>query len=94
MAENITKQKLNAGAQLIDVRSPEEFQDGSYPGARNIPVGSLGNRMLEVGSKDKAVVVFCASGGRSSVAANMLKASGWVDVTNAGGLDDLEEAMK
>ncbi|MEI8095071.1 MAG: rhodanese-like domain-containing protein [Spirochaetales bacterium] len=94
MADNIIQQKVKAGATLIDVRSPDEFADGSYPGAKNIPVNTLPNRMAEVGAKDKAVVVFCASGGRSAVAMQMLKASGFADVTNAGGLEDLEGAMR
>lgn len=83
--------KIKAGAAVIDVRSPDEFADGAYPGARNIPVNSLPNRVGEVGPKDKPVVVYCASGGRSAVAQQILKANGFVDVTNAGGLEDMPE---
>lgn len=83
--------KIRAGAAVIDVRSPDEFADGAYPGARNIPVNVLTNRLAEVGAKDKPVVVYCASGGRSAVAQQILKASGFVDVTNAGGLEDMPE---
>jgi phage shock protein E len=81
--------KIQAGAAVIDVRSPDEFADGAYPGARNIPVNTLPHRLGDVGAKDKPVVVYCASGGRSAVAAQILKASGFVDVTNAGGLEDM-----
>lgn len=81
--------KIKAGAAIIDVRSPDEFADGAYPGARNIPVNSLLARLGEVGAKDKPVVVYCASGGRSAVAQAMLKANGFADVVNAGGLDDM-----
>jgi len=83
--------KIQAGAAVIDVRSPDEFADGAYPGARNIPVNTLPNRWAEVGPKDKPVVVYCASGGRSAVAQQMLKAQGFTDVTNAGGLEDMPE---
>ncbi|HOX48195.1 MAG TPA: rhodanese-like domain-containing protein [Spirochaetia bacterium] len=83
------KDKIKAGAAIIDVRTPDEFADGHYEGARNIPVNVLGNRLDEVGPKDKPVVLYCASGARSAMAAKMLKASGFADVTNAGGLDDM-----
>lgn len=83
--------KIQAGAAIIDVRSPDEFADGAYPGARNIPVSVLVNRLADVGPKDKPVVVYCASGGRSAVAQQILKANGFADVTNAGGLEDMPE---
>jgi len=83
--------KIQAGAAIIDVRSPDEFADGAYPGARNIPVNTLVNRLNDVGAKDKPVVVYCASGGRSAVAQQILKANGFADVTNAGGLEDMPE---
>ena len=91
MAQNPILSKIQAGAAVIDVRSPDEFADGAYPGAINIPVNSLPNRTAEVGPKDKPVVVYCASGGRSAVAQQILKATGFTDVTNAGGLEDMPE---
>jgi phage shock protein E len=83
--------KIQAGATILDVRSPDEFADGFYPGAKNIPVNQLVNRLADVGPKDKPLVVYCASGGRSAVATQILKANGFVDVTNAGGLEDMPE---
>jgi rhodanese-related sulfurtransferase len=83
--------KIRAGAAIIDVRSPDEFADGAYPGARNIPVSTLPHRWAEIGPKDGPVVVYCASGGRSAVAQQMLRAQGFTDVTNAGGLEDMPE---
>ncbi len=81
-------EKIKAGAVVVDVRTPEEFADGAYPGALNIPVQELGARAGEI-PKGKPVVVYCASGARSAFAARMLKANGWADVVNAGGLDDM-----
>jgi len=91
MANHPVLAKIQAGAAIIDVRSPDEFADGAYPRARNIPVNALPHRIAEVGAKDQPVVVYCASGGRSAVAAQILKANGFVDVTNAGGLEDMPE---
>jgi len=89
MADQRLVEKIRAGAAVIDVRSPEEFAEGAYPGARNIPINTLMSRLAEVGPKDRPVVLYCASGGRSGVGRQLLLASGYVDVVNAGGLDDM-----
>jgi rhodanese-related sulfurtransferase len=81
---DVVKQKLEAGATVLDVRTPQEFRGGAYPGARNIPVQELSARLTEV-PKGKPVVVYCASGMRSASAARVLAQAGF-DVVNAGGL--------
>jgi phage shock protein E len=88
VAQNVVQEKIKAGAQIVDVRSPEEFRDGFYPGAVNIPVQELARRLGEI-KKEKAVVLDCASGARSGAAARVLKQAGYADVTNAGGLGDM-----
>jgi phage shock protein E len=89
MAANPVLEKIRAGATIVDVRTPDEFMDEHYPNAKNIPVNQLQARIAEFGPKDKAVVVYCASGARSAMAAKMLKAAGYADVMNAGGLEDM-----
>jgi phage shock protein E len=79
-------EKLKAGAMVIDVRTPQEYRGGAYPGARNVPVDDLSDSLGKLGPKDGPIVVYCASGARSSRAAGILKAAGFLDVTNAGGL--------
>ncbi len=91
MAGNIVKEKIKAGALVVDVRTSEEFEDEAYPGAVNIPVGALPSRMKELEPKTRSIVLYCASGARSAMAAQMLKASGWTDIVNAGGLSDMPE---
>jgi rhodanese-related sulfurtransferase len=73
------------GALLLDVRTPAEFASGHVDGALNIPVQELGARVSEVGPKDRAVVVYCRSGGRSCAAAGLLKNAGY-DVLDVGGM--------
>lgn len=80
--------KIKNGARIIDVRTVDEFMDGAYPGAVNIPVAELGGRLSEI-PKDASVVLYCASGGRSAMAARMMKQAGYADVVNAGGLGDM-----
>ncbi len=89
MAGNIVEEKIKAGALVVDVRTEDEFMDEAYPGAINIPVGVLQSRMKELEPKDRPLVLYCASGARSALAARILKAAGWTDVINAGGLWDM-----
>jgi phage shock protein E len=91
MAGNIVLEKIKAGARIVDVRTPVEFMDGSYPGAVNIPLSSLPVRMHELEPKDRPIILYCASGARSGQGARLLKAAGFTDVINAGGLDDMPE---
>jgi len=83
------KDKISAGATIIDVRTKDEYDDEFYPGAINIPLGILPARLDSIGAKDKPIVVYCASGSRSAAAMGMLRAEGFTDVMNAGGLDDM-----
>lgn len=71
------------GAVFVDVRSPAEFAAGSRPGSLNIPLDEIGRRAKEL-DKNKPVVLCCASGARSGVAAGILKGMGFRSVTNAG----------
>jgi phage shock protein E len=86
---NKVREKLGAGATIIDVRTSGEFSSGAYPKARNIPLDSLGSRLEKLGSKDAPIVVYCASGSRSAQAVRILKTAGFTDVTNAGGLHSM-----
>jgi len=78
------RQLVQAGARLVDVRTPGEFAAGHIPGALNIPVQQLDARMSELQPKDAAVVVYCRSGQRSGNAARMLKGAGFVAVHDLG----------
>lgn len=91
MANEVLR-RIQAGAAIIDVRTADEFEDEHYPKARNIPVNEIPSRLDEIGAKDKPVIVYCASGARSAMAARLLKANGFADVINAGGLDDMPQA--
>jgi phage shock protein E len=77
---------VEAGAVLLDVRSPEEFSGGHIEGAINIPVQELDRRLADVGAHDRAVVVYCRSGMRSARASAMLKDAGFSAVHDLGGI--------
>lgn len=73
-----------AGAALIDVRSPREFESGHLPRARNLPLERLLALPEAAGSKDRPVVVYCKSGTRSAAAARALRRAGYGTVVNLG----------
>jgi phage shock protein E len=87
---NLVMEKLKAGAKIVDVRTKDEFLDGAYPGAVNIPVHELTLRLGEL-PKNVPLVLYCASGARSAAAAQLLRRSGYADVVNAGGLEDMPQ---
>src|SRR5664280_3928591 len=70
---------------LVDVREPAEFDEWSIPTAVNIPVGQLAARIDEV-PDDREVVTVCASGSRSSLAAETLSSAGRHVGNLAGGM--------
>lgn len=70
-----------AGLQVIDVRGPGEHADGALPGAVNLPLPRL-RSLLDQIDRDLPVLVHCAGGYRSSVAASLLRARGYDDVTD------------
>jgi rhodanese-related sulfurtransferase/rubrerythrin len=69
---------------LLDVRQPEEYRERHIPGAKLIPVADVGARIDELDSK-KPTIVYCAIGGRSRVAAQMLAGKGFKEVYNLSG---------
>lgn len=68
--------------QIIDVRTPGEFQGGHAPGSRNIPLDQLEARLCDL-DKRRPVILCCATGSRSGMATRWLKSLGY-DASNAG----------
>lgn len=69
---------------VIDVRGRAEWEAGHVPGVENIPVGYLGDRLDEI-PRDRPVAVHCQGGGRSAIAASLLRARGFDNVSNVPG---------
>ena len=79
---------------LVDVRTADEASLGSIPGAVNIPLDDLRERMNEI-PKDRPAYLFCGVGLRGYLASNILKGHGYKDVRNLiGGLKTYEAATK
>lgn len=76
----------STGPLVVDVRTPEEFYSGAYPGAVNIPLDELHARMDELGSNSREITLYCASGARSAYAQRMLMQMGFTNTRNGGGI--------
>lgn len=74
---------LRDGATIVDVRSPQEFAAGHAGGSRNIPLDQIAARSGEL-DPERWVVLCCASGTRSAMAARLLRGRGFRKVANAG----------
>ena len=80
-------------ALIVDVRTPEEFADGHYPGAINIPHETILDGLNQLGvTADIAVILYCRSGNRSGQAEQVLRQKGFAEARNAGGLETLLSA--
>ena len=69
---------------VLDVRTPQEYAAGHVPGAVNVPQEQLASRLAEV-PKDKDVVIYCRSGRRSALAADVLAANGYTRLSHLDG---------
>lgn len=78
---------------LLDIRTQDEYALGSLPGAINIPLDELRERMNEL-PKDKAIITFCAVGLRGYLAYRILVQHGFTNVKNlSGGLKTYKAAV-
>jgi phage shock protein E len=77
------KALTGAGAIIIDVRSPQEFDRGHIKGSKNIPVNIIKREINAIKKLNKPIITVCQSGARSGMAKSVLKAAG-VEVYNGG----------
>jgi rhodanese-related sulfurtransferase len=84
--------KREAGAFVLDVRQPEEWNEFHVPESTLIPLDQLASRVNEL-PKDKEIVIVCRSGNRSAQARDLLLSEGFTQVTSmAGGLNQWKAA--
>ncbi|HUF31899.1 MAG TPA: molybdopterin-synthase adenylyltransferase MoeB [Acidimicrobiales bacterium] len=74
------------GAVVLDVREPDEYEQGAIPGAVHIARGNLEAQVEDrIADRDAKVVVHCAGGARSAFAAKTLAELGYTDVVSMAG---------
>ena len=79
------EEKMSEGGQLIDVRSPIEYQQGALEGAVNIPITSVQTLKDNI-DNSKPVLLYCRTGARSEMVKKYLEQLGFNQVHNLGGI--------
>lgn len=82
------RQRLGRGeeALLVDVRERDEWEEGHIPGALHAPLSEFGERVPELlEEREREVIVYCLSGGRSSRAAHALSEMGHPQISSMDG---------
>ncbi len=79
------RELLDSGALVIDVCSSEEFVSRHVKGAVNLPLEQVRRRIADI-EPDRArpLLVYCHSGGRSSIACRILRGLGYMEAHNLG----------
>ncbi len=80
-AYQVWSQKDKSSFVFLDVRTPDEYQDGHIPGAINMPIQTLSEHLKNV-PKNKPLYLYCESGVRASRAASLLRSAGFKQVYN------------
>lgn len=81
-----------AGAIVVDVRTPGEFQSGHLNGSVNIPLDILNKQLDSLIKEGKAIIAVCRSGNRSAMAVSQLKTAG-IEAYNGGAWTSLQGKM-
>ena len=84
--QGIKEYQSSAEAILLDVRTPQEYREGHIPGSQNIPLQEIDKAETIIENKDIPLYVYCYSGARSRQAVQALKAMGYENATNIGGI--------
>ena len=89
-----SKISMENNAVLLDVRTPEEHKSGYLEGAVLLPLAELESKISsKVSDKNTPVYIYCRSGRRAGTAVEKLKAMGYTDLHNLGGLKDAQEKL-
>lgn len=88
------KKAIVAGAQVIDVRTPGEYQMGHIAGAINVPVDQI-EGAAKSWDVEKAYVVYCATGARSTSAVETMRALGFKNIAHlSAGIQSWTEPLE
>ncbi|MEJ2682425.1 MAG: rhodanese-like domain-containing protein [Gammaproteobacteria bacterium] len=86
---------LPEGAVWLDVRSASEYQTDHIDGALNIPHTEVAKRIHSaIPDKDTPVLLYCGSGRRAGIALEAMKAMGYTNLQNLGGLKQAQQHLK
>lgn len=92
LSPKMLKEKVESGALVIDVRRSDEYASGHIRNAKHYPLHSLDKKMTKL-PKDRDIIVYCLSGGRSAQAVSILRSNGFTKVFNGGGYASVQAAL-
>ena len=89
-----SKISMEPDAVLLDVRTPEEHKNGYLEGAVLLPLAELESKITKkIPAKNTPIYIYCRSGRRAGTAVEKLKAMGYTDLHNLGGLKDAQKKL-
>lgn len=89
MDEAVEMMKKESDYIILDVRRPDEYDEGHIPGAINVPNEEIGTAEIpELPDKAQLILVYCRSGRRSKEASEKLVKLGYTNVVEFGGILD------
>ncbi|MCS7090583.1 MAG: rhodanese-like domain-containing protein [Verrucomicrobiota bacterium] len=90
----LVRSRLQTGARILDVRTPEEYHQHHLPGAINVPLDAIHARVPELfPDRQQTLFLYCRSGRRSNQALQELRQLGYTNVWNLGGLNRAAELV-
>lgn len=88
MDEAKTLMEKEEGYILLDVRTKGEYESGYIPGAINIPLSDIDEKIISfLPDKSQIILVYCRSGNRSREASDKLSKLGYSNVLEIGGIN-------
>jgi rhodanese-related sulfurtransferase len=78
------RKALQKGAVIIDVRTPNEFDQGRVSGSINIPLDRIAVNAPRIKGMNRPVIFCCSTGARSAQAVQVMKSKGLKEVYNGG----------
>lgn len=86
-ADAVALRRAGDGVVFVDVREPNEWNLFRIPGAVHVPLGAVRDTVREAVPAERRVVVYCARGNRSALAADAMRELGYGSVVSlAGGI--------
>lgn len=83
--EAMQERRAHPETILVDCREPNEWNLGRIPGALLMPRGILESSIEKAVARDRKIIIYCASGNRSALAAESLEQMGYHDVSSMSG---------
>lgn len=85
--EALARMETETEYVILDVRTPEEYNEGHIPDAINIPVETITEQPAELDDTEQLIFVYCRSGNRSKQASEKLVELGFSNIVEIGGLN-------